>query len=286
VGLVRRIWGARARVYGALDRPGGRWLLAALATFLARRETKDKVAIVYPGAWFAQLDGVAVAATGSTRFVFRHGREIREAYEWQLQDVHDTWLFRYEPQPGDVIVDVGAGIGSETFVFSRAVGPDGRVLAIEPHPQTFRVLHAQVVANKLANVELAQVAVTATPGPVYIEDRERHERNTISSEWTEGRREDPVDGVPLDELGKRHGLERIDFLKMNIEGAEAAALDGMSEVIGVTRHVCIACHDFLGLPTRDRVTSFLRDRGFTVETRDTDERAFIRDHVHAHKEPA
>jgi FkbM family methyltransferase len=284
--LVRRIWGARTRMYRALDRPGGRWLLAALATFLARRETDDKVAIVHPGAWFAQLDGTAVAATGSTRFVFRHGREIREAYEWQLEDVRNTWLYRYDPQPGDVIVDVGAGIGSETFVFSRAVGAGGRVLAIEPHPETFGVLQAQVDANKLANVELEQVAVTATPGQVYIEDRERHERNTISGEWTEGRRQDPVEGVPLDDLRRRHGLERIDFLKMNIEGAEAAALDGMSETIGVTRYVCIACHDFLGLPTRERVASFLRDCGFTIETRDTDERAFVRDHVHARNEAA
>ena len=244
------------------------------------------MAIVHPGAWFVQLDGTAVAATGSTRFVFRHGREIREAYEWQLQDVRDTWLYRYEPKPGDVIVDVGAGVGSETFVFSRAVGAGGRVLAIEPHPETFCVLKAQVGANKLANVALEQVAVTATAGPVYIEDRERHERNTISGEWTEGRRQDPVEGVTLDDLRRRHGLERIDFLKMNIEIAETAALDGMSEAIGVTRHVCIACNDFLGLPTRERVTSFLRERGFTGETRDTDERAFVRDHVHAQREAA
>jgi FkbM family methyltransferase len=279
--LARRIWGARTRMYRALDRPGGRAALGRMATILARRETDDDVAVVYRGAWFAKLDGTAIAASGSKTFVYRHGHEIRSTYEWQLQDVRDTWLYRYEPQPGDVIVDVGAGVGSETFVFSRAVGEGGRVVAIEPHPETFRILQAQVGANKLANVELEQVAVTAAPGPVYIEDRERHERNTISGDWTEGRREDPVEGVPLDDLRKRHGLERIDFLKMNIEGAEAAALEGMSETIGVTRHVCIACHDFLGLPTRERVASFLRDRGFTVETRDTDEREFVRDHVHA-----
>jgi FkbM family methyltransferase len=138
-----------------------------------------------------------------------------------------------------------------------------------------------VLANGLANVLLEQCAVTASPQQVFIEDRERHERNTISGEWSEGRRREPVEGEPLDELRRRHGLERIDFLKMNIEGAEAAALDGMTETIGVTRHVCIACHDFLGLPTRDRVIAFLRDHGFAIETRSGDPREFVRDHVHA-----
>jgi FkbM family methyltransferase len=285
VSVATRIWGKRARLYAALDRPGGRRLLETAATLLARRETADDVRIAYRGAWFGELDGTAVPATGSARFVFRHGGDIRGAYEWQLEDVHDSWLYRYDPQPGDVIVDVGAGIGSEAYVFSRAVGERGRVLAIEPHPETFRILQAQVRANRLANVVLEQRAVTAAPEQVFIEDRERHERNTTSSDWSEGRRREPVAGEPLDDLRRRHGLERVDFLKMNIEGAEVAALDGMTETIAVTRRVCIACHDFIGLPTRDRVVAFLRERGFSVELRD-DPREFVRDHVHAHREAA
>jgi FkbM family methyltransferase len=268
-------------VYRALDRPGGRAILGRMATILARRETDDDVAVTYRGAWFAKLDGTAIAATGSKAFVYRHGNEIRGIYEWQLEDVRDTWLHHYTPRPGDVIVDVGAGVGSETFVFSQAVGATGRVLAIEPHPETFRILEAQVRANGLANVLLEQRAVTASPQQVFIEDRERHERNRTSIDWSEGRRRDPVVGEPLDDLRRRQRLQRIDFLKMNIEGAEAAALDGMAETIGMTQHVCIACHDFLGLPTRERVEAFLRVHGFTVETRADDPREFVRDHVHA-----
>jgi hypothetical protein len=135
--LVRRIWGARTRT---LDRRGGRAVLAHMATVLARRETDDDVAVVYRGAWFARLDGTTIAPSGSKRFVYRHGDEIRNMHEWQLQDVHDTWLYRYAPRAGDVIVDAGTGVGSETFIFSRAVGEGGRVVAIEPHSETCRIL--------------------------------------------------------------------------------------------------------------------------------------------------
>lgn len=285
--LIRRL---RARIIAALDRPGGRWLLATLATLLSRRGDRD-AAIVHRGVWFARYRGDVLPVTGSRAFTYRNGDDVRGAYEWQFEEVRDMWLPRYEPEPGDVIVDVGAGVGTETYVLARAVGPAGQVIAVEPHPETFRVLAAQVQANGLDNVILERCAVTAAAGEVYIENRERHERNTVSAERSEGRLEEPVPGSPLDELRRRHNLARIDFLKMNIEGAERDALAGMSEAIAVTRHVCIACHDFLAdsgageeMRTREEVTRFLADHGFRIERRVDDPRPFVRDHVHAVRE--
>src|SRR4051812_15909470 len=54
--------------------------------------------------------------------------------EKHLRDADDYWFHVYRPQPGDMIVDIGAGRGEDVFAFSRAVGPSGRVVAIEPHP--------------------------------------------------------------------------------------------------------------------------------------------------------
>jgi FkbM family methyltransferase len=286
MGVLQRLWGLRSHVYALLDRPGTRPLLGFLATKAARRETGDDVGIAYRGAWFARYGGDVIASTGSARFVYRHGNDIAGLYRAQFDDVGEMWFHRYEPKAGDVIIDVGAGIGTETFVFSRAIGPQGRVLAIEAHPTTFRILRAQVRANRLDNVLLCPLAVTDVDRAVFIEDRQRHERNTISSEWAPGLRRQAVPGLPLDDICRRFGVDRVDFLKMNIEGAEMVALPGMLETIGRTHHVCIACHDFLGAEderyrTRERVLTFLRDRGFRQETRDDDPRSFVRDHVHA-----
>ena len=74
---------------------------------------------------------------------------------------------------------------------------------------------------------------------------------------------------------------------MNIEGAEQNAIDGMSESITKTRHVCFAAHDFRAargegehFRTRKAVIEFLRDHGFEVKTRNSDPRPAVRDHIH------
>jgi hypothetical protein len=133
------VWGLRVHLYWALDRPGGRGLLGWLATRFARRETGDDVGIVYRGGvWLLRLGDDY--APGSTRFIYRHGDEIRPRYEALYEATRDHWLQLYRPQPGDVIVDGGAWTGNDTFVFSKLVGSEGRVLSIEAQPETFRVL--------------------------------------------------------------------------------------------------------------------------------------------------
>src|SRR4029079_6638769 len=56
------------------------------------------------------------------------------------QRVKRLWFRHYHPAAGDVIVDVGAGIGEDTIILSREVTPSGRVIAIEPSPRVFRCL--------------------------------------------------------------------------------------------------------------------------------------------------
>lgn len=288
--LIPAIWESRAKVYAAVDRPGGRWLLARLATAAARRETSDDVAIVYVDAWLYRLGNVYAPA--GRRFTYRHGYEIRELHESQAAAARDIWFHAYEPEPGDVIVDVGAGFGTETAVFSKAVGAEGRVLAIEAHPGTFAVLAATVRANRMSNVSLAHCAVVDSKRPVFVEDRDLEDRNTTSTEWEPGRLRRPVEGLSLDEICQRFGIERIDFLKLNIEGAEVAALEGAHQIIDRVRYACIACHDWLAryrgddrFRTRESIETLLRERGFSVSARDDDPREYLRDHVHAVREP-
>ncbi|HEY2460768.1 MAG TPA: FkbM family methyltransferase, partial [Candidatus Acidoferrum sp.] len=81
-------------------------------------------------------------------------------------------------------------------------------------------------------------------------------------------------------------INQIDFLKMNIEGAERFALPGMESMIAHIRHICVACHDFrsnLGhgenFRTRAFVEEFLSNHGFTIVSRRDDPRDYVRDHV-------
>jgi FkbM family methyltransferase len=271
----------------SLDRPGGRWLLARIATRFARRVTRRDLSILHDGVW--------IVRSGS-RFQgeshrFRYYAADMQRWERELSsydtDAQDYWFHAYRPRTGATIIDVGAGVGTDIPTFSRAVGPGGRVLAIEAHPDTFLALQKTCEYNQLENVTCVQAAVMDRPGTVFIEDSAAHESNSVQIQPVAAAHRIAVPGSTLDDLCAEHGIDQVDMLKMNIEGAERLAIRGMDDVIRRTRYAVIACHDFRSergddgsFSTRDEVVSYLRGHGFEIRTRDDDPRAFVRDHIH------
>lgn len=196
----------------------------------------------------------------------------------------DYWFSVYTPKQGDTIIDIGAGKGEETYSFSKRVGDRGKVIAIEAHPQTFRCLEKLCAYNVLSNVTVLHAAICEKEAEVVITDPESEQFSTI----VDARDGFRVQGLPLDVLVQRFGLGRIDFLKMNIEGAERMAIAGMTECIKNIRVACISCHDFLAdsrqneaFRTKAIVEKFLKDNGFTIRSRDHDLRPYIRDQINA-----
>jgi FkbM family methyltransferase len=194
-------------------------------------------------------------------------------------------LYEYIPQAGDVVFDIGAGVGAEMLLFSRLVGPSGRVVSVEAHPRTYRRLVDLCKANGLPNVTPLQVAVSDADGAVAISDLDHHLRNTVLEADGAGIE---VPARRIETLAGELGIDRIDLLKMNIEGAERQAIQGMGGVLATTRHVCISCHDFLAddggpeeLRTKSFVHDFLVERGFRVITRDEAPESWTRDYVYA-----
>jgi len=275
-------------VVGALDRPGGRTVLGALTTLYARWVTgRLDVACFYDGIWAHRVGQRYVVDRPRYAYFSDVIRNWPGNNEKVQSDVRDIWFIVYRPSPGEVIVDVGAGVGNEVYVFSQAVGPLGRVYAIEAHPGTYRRLAKMCELNRLENVVPCHCAIAGEPGKVYIEDRWHHTRNAIFAERGCGQVSGQVRALSLDKFCQECEIERIDFLKMNIEGAEKPALRGMSDVIGRTHHVCIACHDFRAdagdgeeFRTRVAVTDFLIRHGFTIHVHGGGTPAYLRDHVH------
>src|SRR5947207_2971420 len=169
----------------------------------------------------------------------------------------DLVLYEYTPQPGDVVFDIGAGIGSETLLFSRLVGNTGRVVSVEAHPRTFERLVDLCAANRLRNVTTLQLAVTDFDGTIVVSDLGHHLQNTVLGQNGGGIE---VPACRIETIAADLGISRIDLLKMNIEGAEAAAIRGVGPLLASTRHVCISCHDFLaddGGPAALRTKEFV-----------------------------
>lgn len=266
----------------ALDRPGCRKILALFATRIARRRTSLDVSIFFDDLWIYRINSAFIP--GTERITFRNTREWESALNF-LGDSRDYWFHIYKPKPGDVIVDIGAGFGADTLLFSRSVGKNGRVIAIEAHPLEFLRLKKLCKWNLPYNATAYQYAIIDQRCTCYIEDGPQMAFNRVS--YTKGGafRQIQVQGIQLDELCQEQGIDHIDFLKMNIEGAERFAINGAKNIIKKTQYVCIACHDFMScgsndFRTKDIVIDFLQHNNFNVFLRDKDPRDYVRDHVH------
>ncbi|WP_229398023.1 FkbM family methyltransferase [Micromonospora okii] len=200
-------------------------------------------------------------------------------------NAEDVFLFGHRPGPGDTVVDLGAGIGGEVRLFSRLVGPAGRVVAVEAHPRTFACLRRAVEENGLANVTAVHCAAVGEPGTVYLEDgADGHLTNGLTADPAGL----PVTGRTLEEILDRAGVDRVGLLKMNIEGAELPVLEGALGVLKRVDNLVVSCHDFLAdAPGRqwqrtfDAVVGLLRQEGYHLRTRPHDPRPWVRWYVYA-----
>ena len=245
-----------------LDRKALRFALVPLVSHLAKLEGKGVKKIFYN-------DGVWIHETSRGYFAY-HEPYIRLDMPRMEELAKLNFLWGYIPKIGDVVIDVGAGVGEETLMFSRAVGEQGRVICIEAHPQTYRCLEKLIQYNGLTNVVAFQRAI-AQPSchVVNIENSDEYLRNRSTT--AEGI---PVAATTLDAIHRELGLGRIHFLKMNIEGAERLAIRGMTKTLRLSEVICISCHDFLAnktgddrLRTKSTVKQFLQQSGLQVVER-------------------
>jgi FkbM family methyltransferase len=230
--------------------------------------------------------------SGGWRHRYRHGTIVSphaRSGSWRIH-VHDTldvFCHVYRPEPGDTVLEVGAGWGTETVVLSRMVGRRGRVIAVEASPHAARLLRRTVEENALDNVTIVEAAVSDHVGIAAIADvgGAGDIRNTLLA--GDGQTHE-VHALTLDAVVAEHGVPRIDLLKVNIEGAERLMVRGMQASTPLVRHAAISCHDFLAderadddFRTRKEVREFLVGAGFAVTTRTDDPRPWVRDYLYA-----
>jgi FkbM family methyltransferase len=270
-----------------LDHPGGRSDLAREATARLRETFPGvDIEVFWDGMWIRRVGPHYFPDPELFTAEEKRWRRWPGLAQKFIADADDYWFYRYKPSPGDVIVDVGAGRGEDVFAFSHAVGPAGRVWAIEPHPVSFAALQRFCALNGLANVRTLNFACVSEPADLQIETLPVWESNYVRA-GEPSANSHSVRGVRLDELCAGEGITRVNFLKMNIEGAERDALPGASGMMQRVGSACVAAHDFRAdrgegehFRTLAFVREFLASAGFETETRE-DPRYYVPYHVHA-----
>jgi FkbM family methyltransferase len=133
-------------------------------------------------------------------------------------------------RPGQVAIDLGANIGYFTLLLGRQVGPAGRVYAFEPDSTNFELLTRNVELNGYSNVTLVPSAVWSETGPLrlYLSDDNRGDHRVYDT--AEERPSVAIDAVRLDDYLADDALV-ADFIKMDVQGAELHALEGMQGLL-------------------------------------------------------
>ena len=149
-------------------------------------------------------------------------------YEGFERDVLEV----FTPNIGETVVDCGAHVGKYSVLASKLVGGDGKVIAFEPCLATYQLLQMNLKLNDCGNVMATNCAVwnKSEERTLWLSSRSSiHSLNPLLGKSTRVG-STTVKCVKLDEIMK--SMEKIDWLKLDVEGADLEALQGASKSIG------------------------------------------------------
>lgn len=148
----------------------------------------------------------------------------------------ETSLVKQHIKKGDTVLDIGANIGYYTLIFASLVGDEGKVVAFEPEPELFQLLTRNIDLNQYRNVIPVQKAVAEGEGvtKLFIDTFSSVDHRMYDSE--DGRESVEIEMVSLDRF-LQAADRNVDFIKMDIQGAEGSALKGMDALIRQNRRL-------------------------------------------------
>lgn len=183
------------------------------------------------------------------------------------EDSVDAYTRHYMPRAGDLVWDAGANAGFTTYFLAQLVGPSGRVIAFEPDAENFNVLAENISRHKLENVTLVRKALDARTGSAaFLMDATMaagfpaYMHYAVEGPLTE------VETLSLADAIEAYGMPA--FVKMDIEGAELAVIEGAVEVLSKT-HIEWAIetnHLVGGAFTHQRLVPVFEHAGYKVRT--------------------
>jgi FkbM family methyltransferase len=135
-------------------------------------------------------------------------------------------------QPGDYVLDIGANLGQFSLLAAVRAGATGKVFAVEASPVMASRLRQNISLNGFRNVEVIEAAAWNTAGTLLLTSGQPGNRG-MAKVVGEGVTEQvtPVRAVRLEDVLAGLGCPRVDVVKIDIEGAELKALQGLSHII-------------------------------------------------------
>lgn len=174
--------------------------------------------------WQLEVDGFSIEGPMRARLT-------KEEMLRRWPEPYTVELFKQAVKPGMTVLDIGAFLGEYTLLAARQVGSTGRVFSFEPEPVNFSFLARNIDRNELRDrVSAFPYAVTATSGTqIFFLEPEEGSGSSLFFQRDREAAKMPVECVTLDAFLDKSLV--VDVIKVDIEGGEVAALDGMGQTI-------------------------------------------------------
>jgi len=167
----------------------------------------------------------------NVRMFFPAQRKGFGKFMYAFREYYDPELAYLEKvlSPGNVFIDVGANFGVYTLVASKLVGEAGKVIAFEPTAESFKTLRKNIALNHSANVRAFQVALAQRRGRAWLYHGLDPVGNSLGMDPLRGDKGEEVEMDALDKILVENGIDRVDVIKIDVEGAEELVLRGATK---------------------------------------------------------
>ena len=156
----------------------------------------------------------------------------KTVYEKGMWEPTITELVKKLLNPSQVFIDIGSAAGWFSLLASPIVGENGKIIAFEPNPTRFKMIKRSADLNGFSNIIVSDKALGEKEETAFIGGRCTGE---ISNEGI------PINTTTLDCFLAEREINKVDLVKMDIEGMELKALKGMTETIQNNPQIKIIC---------------------------------------------
>jgi FkbM family methyltransferase len=211
---------------------------------------------------------LGIESHGGFEVAFRRGTVDEQVIADSFgNDTFFASIPEYRPDPGDVIVDVGAHIGTFALLAAARV-PSGRVYAIEPSRDSYDFLRVNQALNRTENLEISRLALAGSAGSAFLYHEDGSWGHSITRRLSSSRETVPTETL-VGFLDGR-GIARCDLIKFNCEGAEfPVLLSTPPEGLRRCGVMLILYHcDLVDGYTIDHLTQHLGNAGFSTTIRE------------------
>ncbi|MFL6478493.1 MAG: FkbM family methyltransferase [Nitrososphaera sp.] len=174
---------------------------------------------------------------------------------------------RFNPKKGDIVIDIGAHIGRYTITSSKRVGNTGKVVAIEADPDNFRILKRNIALNNLTNVLPLNYAVfsTRTRMKLYEQSASAKYNSLMLARAAKSRNYVEVNADTLDSILMQNGINQVNWIKIDVEGAELEVLKGSAKTLsGENIFLFVEIHNINDPSHYDNVINFLKYHNYEI----------------------